>query len=32
MARIIDLHSHSEVSDDSRAPVEAYLKWLARQT
>jgi predicted metal-dependent phosphoesterase TrpH len=31
MARIIDLHSHSEASDDSRAPVEAYLKWLARK-
>ena len=31
MARILDLHSHSEASDDSRAPVEAYLKWLARK-
>jgi len=31
MARIIDLHLHSELSDDSRAPVEAYLKWLARK-
>ncbi len=31
MACIIDLHSHSEASDDSRAPVEAYLKWLARK-
>ncbi|MCY4389063.1 MAG: PHP domain-containing protein [Desulfurellaceae bacterium] len=31
MARVIDLHLHSEVSDDSRAPVEAYLKWLARK-
>ena len=31
MAHIIDLHSHSEASDDSRAPVEAYLKWLARK-
>jgi len=30
MARILDLHLHSEASDDSRAPVEAYLKWLAR--
>jgi predicted metal-dependent phosphoesterase TrpH len=25
---IIDLHSHSEASDDSRAPVEAYLNWI----
>lgn len=31
MARMIDLHLHSELSDDSRAPVEAYLKWLARK-
>ena len=31
MARVIDLHLHSEASDDSRAPVEAYLKWLARK-
>jgi len=31
MARIVDLHLHSEASDDSRAPVEAYLKWLARK-
>ncbi len=31
MARVIDLHLHSELSDDSRAPVEAYLKWLARK-
>jgi predicted metal-dependent phosphoesterase TrpH len=28
MSTILDLHSHSEASDDSRAPVEAYLKWL----
>ena len=28
---IIDLHLHSEASDDSRAPVEAYLKILARK-
>ncbi|MBF6567659.1 MAG: PHP domain-containing protein [Candidatus Binataceae bacterium] len=28
MATIIDLHSHSEASDDSRAPVEAYLNWI----
>ncbi|HYC22796.1 MAG TPA: PHP domain-containing protein [Candidatus Bathyarchaeia archaeon] len=28
---IFDLHVHSESSDDSRAPVEAYLKILARK-
>jgi predicted metal-dependent phosphoesterase TrpH len=28
MATILDLHSHSEASDDSRAPVEAYLNWI----
>ena len=28
---ILDLHSHSEASDDSRAPVETYLKWLDRK-
>ena len=28
---ILDLHTHSEASDDSRAPVETYLKWLARK-
>ena len=28
---ILDLHLHSEASDDSRAPVEAYLKILARK-
>ena len=28
---ILDLHVHSELSDDSRAPVEAYLKILARK-
>ena len=28
---ILDLHTHSNLSDDSRAPVEAYLKWLARK-
>lgn len=28
---ILDLHLHSEASDDSRAPVEAYLKILARR-
>jgi predicted metal-dependent phosphoesterase TrpH len=28
---ILDLHLHSERSDDSRAPVEAYLKLLQRR-
>jgi predicted metal-dependent phosphoesterase TrpH len=28
---ILDLHLHSERSDDSRAPVEAYLKLLTRK-
>ena len=28
---ILDLHLHSELSDDSRAPVEAYLKVLVRK-
>ena len=28
---ILDLHLHSEASDDSRAPVEAYLKLLLRK-
>ncbi len=28
---ILDLHLHSERSDDSRAPVEAYLKLLERK-
>jgi predicted metal-dependent phosphoesterase TrpH len=28
---ILDLHLHSEASDDSRAPVEAYLKILHRK-
>ena len=28
---IVDLHLHSELSDDSRAPVEAYLKLLQRK-
>jgi predicted metal-dependent phosphoesterase TrpH len=28
---ILDLHLHSERSDDSRAPVEAYLKLLHRK-
>lgn len=28
---ILDLHTHSEASDDSRAAVETYLKWLTRK-
>src|SRR5512139_251726 len=28
---ILDLHTHSDASEDSRAPVEAYLKWLTRK-
>src|SRR5258705_41398 len=28
---ILDLHLHSELSDDSRAPVEAYLKLMQRK-
>jgi predicted metal-dependent phosphoesterase TrpH len=28
---IFDLHTHSEASEDSRAPVETYLKWLSRK-
>lgn len=28
---VLDLHLHSELSDDSRAPVEAYLKLLQRK-
>ena len=28
MATVLDLHSHSEASEDSRAPVEAYLNWI----
>lgn len=28
MATILDLHSHSEASEDSRAPLEAYLNWI----
>jgi predicted metal-dependent phosphoesterase TrpH len=28
LATILDLHSHSEASEDSRAPVEAYLNWI----
>lgn len=28
---IIDLHAHSDASEDSRAPIETYLKWLQRK-
>jgi predicted metal-dependent phosphoesterase TrpH len=28
---IIDLHAHSDASEDSRAPLETYLKWLQRK-
>jgi len=28
VATILDLHSHSEASEDSRAPLEAYLNWI----
>lgn len=28
---IIDLHAHSDASEDSRAPLETYLKWLHRK-
>jgi predicted metal-dependent phosphoesterase TrpH len=28
VANVLDLHSHSEASEDSRAPVEAYLNWI----
>ncbi|HEY6394079.1 MAG TPA: PHP domain-containing protein [Candidatus Binataceae bacterium] len=28
MSTILDLHTHSEASEDSRAPVEAYLNWI----
>jgi predicted metal-dependent phosphoesterase TrpH len=28
---ILDLHVHSEASDDSRAPVAAYLTWLGNR-
>ncbi|HUY28483.1 MAG TPA: PHP-associated domain-containing protein [Candidatus Binataceae bacterium] len=28
MSTILDLHSHSEASEDSRAPVAAYLNWI----
>ncbi|HXW85296.1 MAG TPA: PHP-associated domain-containing protein [Candidatus Binataceae bacterium] len=28
MGTLLDLHCHSEASEDSRAPVEAYLNWI----
>jgi predicted metal-dependent phosphoesterase TrpH len=28
LSTILDLHTHSEASEDSRAPVEAYLNWI----
>ena len=28
---IIDLHAHTDASDDSRAPIEGYLKWLQKK-
>lgn len=28
MPTTLDLHTHSEASEDSRAPVEAYLNWI----
>jgi len=28
---VLDLHVHSEASDDSRAPVAAYLTWLIKR-
>jgi predicted metal-dependent phosphoesterase TrpH len=28
VATTLDLHSHSEASEDSRAPLEAYLNWI----
>ncbi len=28
---ILDLHAHSDASEDSRAPLETYLKWLQRK-
>lgn len=28
---ILDLHAHTNASDDSRAPIEGYLKWLTRK-
>ncbi len=28
---ILDLHAHTDASDDSRAPIEGYLKWLDKK-
>ena len=28
---ILDLHCHSDASEDSHAPLESYLKWLQRK-
>src|SRR4029453_6610927 len=28
---ILDLHAHSDASEDSRAPLETYLKWRRRE-
>lgn len=28
---ILDLHTHSDASEDSRAPIETYMKWLVRK-
>ncbi|HER20404.1 MAG TPA: hypothetical protein ENO14_05090, partial [Chromatiales bacterium] len=28
---IIDLHAHTDASDDSRASIEGYLKWLQKK-
>jgi predicted metal-dependent phosphoesterase TrpH len=28
---ILDLHAHTDASEDSRAPLESYLKWLQRK-
>jgi predicted metal-dependent phosphoesterase TrpH len=28
---ILDLHAHTDKSEDSRAPLETYLKWLRRK-
>src|SRR5262245_14935286 len=28
---ILDLHAHTDRSEDSRAPIETYLKWLQRK-
>src|SRR6185295_19943207 len=28
---ILDLHTHTEASEDSRASIEAYMKWLTKK-